>query len=52
MKKNGNLVSTDDEKAEVLHNFFASVFTGNISPFPSHLMDHKMTTRGVKPLPL
>ncbi|KFR11850.1 hypothetical protein N306_05276, partial [Opisthocomus hoazin] len=35
MSKNGNHVSADEEKAEVLHNFFASVFTGNLSPHPS-----------------
>jgi len=35
MSKNGNLVSTDEEKAEVLNSPFASVFTGNISPCPS-----------------
>jgi len=28
---NGNLVSTDEDKVEVLNNFFASVFTGNLS---------------------
>jgi len=29
-----DLVSTDEEKAEV-NNFFASDFTGNLSPCPS-----------------
>jgi len=31
----GTLVSTDEEKADVLNNIFASVFTGNLSPLPS-----------------
>jgi len=35
MNKNGNLVSRDEGKAEVLNNLFASVFTGNVSPCPS-----------------
>jgi len=35
MNKNGNLVSTDEEKAKVFNNLFASVFTGNLSPQPS-----------------
>jgi len=35
MNKNGNLVSADEEKAEVLNNIFASVFTGHLSPGPS-----------------
>jgi len=37
MSKTGNLVSTDEEKAEVLNNFFALVFTGNLSPQPSRV---------------
>jgi len=35
MSRNGNLVSTDEEKAEVLNNFFPSLFTGNLCPHPS-----------------
>jgi len=37
MNKNGNLVSTDEVKAEVLNIIFASVFTGNLSPHPSQV---------------
>jgi len=32
VNKNGGLVSTEEEKAEVRNNIFASVFTGNLSP--------------------
>jgi len=31
MNKNGKLVATDEEKAEVLGNIFASAFTDNLS---------------------
>jgi len=35
MNKNGNLISTNEEKSEGLNNIFASVFTSNLSPHPS-----------------
>jgi len=35
MNENGDLVLTDKEKAELLRNFFASVFTGSYSTHPS-----------------
>jgi len=37
LNKNGDLLSTDEEKDEVRHNFFASVFTGSLSPQPSRV---------------
>jgi len=37
MNRNGNLVSTDKEKAEVLNNIFASFLTGSLSPHPSQV---------------
>jgi len=37
MNKNSDLVSTDEEKAEVLNNIFASSFTGKLSPHPSRV---------------
>jgi len=35
MSKTGKLVSTEEEKAEVLNNFFVSVFTGSLSSHTS-----------------
>ncbi|KFR00948.1 hypothetical protein Y956_13862, partial [Nipponia nippon] len=37
MSSSGELVTTEEEKAEVLKNFFASVFTGNLSPHTSRV---------------
>jgi len=50
--KNGDLVSTDEEKAEVLNNIFASVFTGNLTPQPSQVNGPQDGSRGLYPLPL
>lgn len=41
--KNGEIVATGEEKAEVLNNLFSSVFTGNLSPNISQIK----TPRGV-----
>ncbi|PKU40553.1 rna-directed dna polymerase from mobile element jockey-like [Limosa lapponica baueri] len=37
MSKNGKLVTTNEEKAEVHNNIFASVFTGNLSSHTSQV---------------
>ena len=51
MNKNGNLVSTDEENAEVLNNFFASLFTVNLSPCPSPVDGLQDRVQRVKALP-
>jgi len=50
VNKNGNLVSADEKASEVLNNFSASVFTGNLSPHPS-LVNGSQGDQGVKSLP-
>jgi len=35
MSETSKLLTAEEEKAEVLNNLFASVFTGNLSPHPS-----------------
>jgi len=48
MSKNGKLISTDEEKAEVLNNFFASFFTGNLSPHYSRVNGLQDGKQGAK----
>jgi len=49
MNKNGNLISTAEEKAEVLNNFLpqSSLVTSLLTP-----PQLRVGTRGAKPLPL
>jgi len=44
-------VSTDEEKTEVLNNFFATLFTGNLSPHPSQVDGLQDGDRGGKAPP-
>jgi len=50
MSETGKLAIADEEKAEVLNNFLASVFTGNLSPHPSRVNEwHKGHQEGKIP---
>ncbi|KAK4829009.1 LOW QUALITY PROTEIN: hypothetical protein QYF61_001765 [Mycteria americana] len=52
MSKTGKLVTTDEEKAEVLNKFFAHPSLTICLPTPLMWMDHKTGTRGAKSFPL
>ena len=48
MSKNGDLVSTDEEKAEVLTKFLPQSSPAAFLLTPLEWMDYKLGTRGVK----
>jgi len=48
MKKTGNFVSADNDKAEELNKFLASAFTGSHSPNPSRVDGPKDMDKGSK----
>jgi len=52
MNTNTNLVSTDEEKAEVVNNFFAQSSLATSLLTPPQLMDCKTGNRGAKHFPL
>lgn len=48
MNNSGELVSRDEEKAEILNNLFASVFTGKSSSHGSHVDGPQVGDQGDK----
>jgi len=50
MNKNGDLISTDEEKGEVLNNFLPQSLLAASLLTPPESMGHTMGTTGVKPL--
>ena len=52
MSKAGKLVTTDEEKAEVLHKFLPQSSLATSLSTPLEWMDHKTGTGGAKSLPL
>jgi len=52
MNKTGKLVAVDNEKAEILKNIFASVFTGSLSSHTSQAHGLPGRDWGAKSFPL